>query len=50
MQSVRTVTRAVNSVLEKRFDSYELIAIDDGSTDGSFKIIDNYGDRLKVLR
>jgi glycosyltransferase involved in cell wall biosynthesis len=37
-------------VLEQQFDNYEIIAIDDGSTDASFDILKDYSNRLKVIR
>lgn len=42
---------AVDSVLAGTFHDFELLAIDDGSTDGSTAILASYGDpRLRVIR
>jgi len=37
--------QAIKSVLKQNFDNYEIIIIDDGSTDNSKKILNN----LKIL-
>ena len=45
------VAEAINSVLRQSHQNLELIAVDDASTDDSFKIIDNIRDqRLKCVR
>ena len=45
-----TIERAINSVLNQRFHSWEIVAVDDGSTDCSSNILEKYGDRIKILR
>lgn len=41
---------AVDSVLSQSFTDFELLAIDDGSTDGSARILSSYSDqRIRVL-
>lgn len=43
---------SIRSVLEQTYDSFELILVDDGSTDNSFKICDRYqtfDPRVKVI-
>ena len=42
--------QAVDSVLSQTFTDYELIAVDDGSTDQSPEILQSYGDRIKAIR
>lgn len=44
----RTIRRAMNSVLEQGFESKEVIAVDDGSTDSSFSILQSYRDKIRI--
>lgn len=46
---VATVGRAVDSALRQDVD-IEIVVVDDGSTDGSGKIVKGYGDRLRYIR
>lgn len=42
---------AIESVLKQSFTDFEFIIVDDGSTDGSFRIISSYDDdRIKLLQ
>ncbi|MBW9199922.1 glycosyltransferase family 2 protein [Bacteroidales bacterium SW299] len=44
--------RCIDSLLNQKFTDYELLLIDDGSTDGSGEICDEYGEkdsRIKVI-
>lgn len=46
-----TIERAVNSVLKQTYKNFELIIVDDGSTDNTLDIIEQYDDpRIKVYR
>ena len=38
--------RCIESVLEQNFDDYEIILVDDGSTDGSEEICDLYKNNM----
>ncbi len=50
------IRRCVESLLEQDYDNYEVIVVDDGSTDGTSRILDeliashSQGNRLYVLR
>jgi hypothetical protein len=45
------LARAVDSVLAQTFRDFELLVVDDGSTDGSAATIESYGDdRVRLLR
>lgn len=46
----RFLREAIDSVLGQSYRAIELVAVDDGSTDGSAAILDSYGDRLVVVR
>lgn len=44
------IKRAINSLLKQTFTSWELIAIDDGSTDESLKILNGFRDNYKNIK
>jgi glycosyltransferase involved in cell wall biosynthesis len=46
----KTLARAIDSIFKQEFDSYEIIAVDDGSSDSSFAILQSYGARVRTLR
>lgn len=43
-------SQAIDSVLDQSFIDFELIVVDDGSTDGSDKQLAAYGDRIVLIR
>ena len=44
------VAQAVDSVLSQTFAGFEVIVVDDGSTDNTLKVLESYGSRIRVLR
>src|ERR1700740_3502767 len=45
-----TIERAIDSVLTQDFDRFEVIVIDDGSTDSTGHLLAHYGAQIQVLR
>jgi glycosyltransferase involved in cell wall biosynthesis len=43
------VAEAVDSCLKQTLSGIEIIVVDDGSTDGSRKILEQYGDRIQLV-
>ena len=44
------ITRAINSCLTQTYTNYEIIVVDDGSTDGTGDLVrDTYGDKVQVI-
>jgi glycosyltransferase involved in cell wall biosynthesis len=46
----RYIQAAVDSVLAQTYRDFELIVVDDGSTDGSADLLAGYGRRIRVIR
>jgi glycosyltransferase involved in cell wall biosynthesis len=44
-----TVARAIDSALAQHFVGFEVIAVNDGSTDDTAAVLDSYHDRIRVL-
>src|SRR3954469_15054656 len=44
------VSRAIDSVLSQTYQNFELLVIDDGSTDDTSRVLESYGSRIKVLK
>jgi glycosyltransferase involved in cell wall biosynthesis len=48
--SERTVERAIESIRAQTFDDFEIVAVDDGSTDRSLEILRGCGAGIKILQ
>ncbi len=44
-----TIARAIDSVLAQTFTDYEIVCVDDGSTDDSGAMLAKYGERVRVV-
>ena len=45
---VKTIERAINSVLQQTYPHIEYIVIDGASTDGTVKVIEKYKDQIEI--
>jgi glycosyltransferase involved in cell wall biosynthesis len=45
----RFVTKAISSVLNQKFKDYEIIVIDDGSTDGTQQVLESFVNKIKLI-
>jgi glycosyltransferase involved in cell wall biosynthesis len=43
------VRQSLDSVLAQTFQDFELIVVDDGSTDGTVEILKSYGDKIRLI-
>src|ERR1700732_2233431 len=48
--AARTIEQAIASVRAQTFTDFEMVAVDDGSIDGSIEILRRYGDAVKILQ
>jgi len=46
------LNECIDSILNQDFENYEIICVDDGSTDNSYSILESYGDneKLKIIK
>jgi len=47
--AARTIAQAIDGVRAQTFTDFEIIAVDDGSTDGSVELVRQYGGAVKLL-
>jgi glycosyltransferase involved in cell wall biosynthesis len=46
----KTIERAINSALAQSWKHLEVIVVDDGSTDETVQLLENYGDKIHLIR
>jgi Glycosyl transferase family 2 len=44
-----TISRALRSVFEQTFDDFEIVVVNDGSTDDTASVLSRYDDRIRVI-
>lgn len=47
---VKYLSRAINSVLNQIYENWELIVVDDGSDDSTYKLINSYQEKFEKVR
>ncbi len=44
------VTETIESILAQSYPNIEIICVDDGSTDGTYGVLESFGDRVRIIR
>ena len=47
--SEKFLKHSIESVLNQSYDNLEIIAVDDGSTDNSLKILQQYSEKIQII-
>ncbi|MGB5339051.1 MAG: glycosyltransferase [Gammaproteobacteria bacterium] len=47
--SAETLPRAIESVIEQTWPAYEIIVVDDGSTDNSWQVANRFADKVQLI-
>jgi len=48
--SEKFLEECIESALNQTYQDIEIIAVDDGSTDNSLKILEKYSDKIKIIK